>query len=412
MSARRVTIRQCAILAGGRASRLGEIAASLPKPLLPCGDRPFLAWLMREFCRYGVEEFLLLGGHLADRLEAAMPALAAAMPREVAIRLCAEPHPAGTGGALHHARALLDDEFLLCNGDSLFDANLAPFLAASAQAPAQEIGHLLLRPAPEGARYGVVDHEQGRVSGFRARPAAGEAGGAINAGIYRFDRRLLDHLSPVCSLENEVLPSLAASGRLGASLGGDGYFCDIGVPADYARGAVEIPQRFRRGAVFLDRDGVLNHDHGYVGTRARFAWMQGAREAVAMAGARGLHVFIVTNQSGIARGFYSEDDLCALHRWIAEECRAMGGTIDDWRYCPFHPEAPLAAYRRDSDWRKPAPGMIRDLLAHWQIDPARALLVGDQETDMQAAAAAGIAGHRFTGGDLAAFLAPLLDGIA
>ncbi|MDE2515024.1 MAG: HAD-IIIA family hydrolase [Rhodospirillales bacterium] len=407
-----VGIRQCAILAGGRASRLGAIAAELPKPLLPCGDRPFLAWLMRELCRYGVKEFILLAGHLAPRLEAAIPILAAALPRPAAIRVSTEPVAAGTGGALHHARDLLDPHFLLCNGDSVFDANLAPFLAAAARAPGSEIGHLLLRPAPPGGRYGVVETDGTGVTGFRARPPADAlesgGGGRINAGIYRFDRRILDALAPVCSLEQAVLPALAAAGALGASDGGDGYFCDIGIPEDYARGAADIPRRLQRPALFLDRDGVLNQDHGYVGTRARFAWVAGAREAVALATARGFHVFIVTNQSGIARGLYSEADLAALHAWIEAECLAGGGTIDDWRYCPFHPEATLPAYRRLSDWRKPGPGMIRDLMARWDIDPACALLVGDQETDTQAAAGAGIAGHRFAGGNLRDFLDPLL----
>ena len=412
--ASRVTIRQCAILAGGRATRLGTLAADTPKPLLACGDRPFLAWLMREFCRFGVEEFLLLAGHLADRLEAALPALAAHLPRPAKITISAEPMAAGTGGALYHAREKLDPHFLLCNGDSWFDANLARFLAAGAAAPDGTLGQLLLRPAPPGGRFGIVETRVGRVTAFRARPAVGEAAeaGMINAGIYRFDRRVLDALAPVCSLESDVLPALAARGALGAHDGGAGYFIDIGIPEDYARGAAELPARCRRRALFLDRDGVLNRDHGYVGTRERFEWMAGARAAIAAATDRGFHVFIVTNQSGIARGFYTEDDLRSLHAWIAEDVRAAGGTIDDWRYCPDHPEALLPAYRRASDWRKPAPGMLLDLMACWQVDPARALMVGDQESDMRAAAAAGIAGQLFSGGNIAEFLVPLLQRMA
>ncbi len=128
-----------------------------------------------------------------------------------------------------------------------------------------------------------------------------------------------------------------------------------------------------------------------------------------MATARGWHVFVVTNQSGVARGLYDEAAVQLLHAWMRDEVMQVGGTIDDFRYCPYHPDASVPQYRRDSSWRKPAPGMILDLLRVWEVDPARCLLVGDQQTDMLAAEAAGIAGHLFQGGNLAEFVQPLFD---
>lgn len=397
-----VTIRQCAILVGGLATRLGALAASTPKPLLTVGDRPFLAWLMREFLRFGVEEFVLLTGHLSEAVEQTVEHVARMLPRPVRITFSREPFKAGTGGALYNASDKLDERFLLANGDSIFAANLSHLLAQAACDSHEVVGRLALRTAADASRYGVVLLDRDRITAFRERPPAGTPG-VINGGVYVLNRRILRYLSPHCSLERDVLPAFAGQGVLRGTIS-SGYFIDIGIPDDLACAAVEVPKELRRPALILDRDGVLNVDHGYVGSKHRFEWMNGAREAIREATHAGAHVFVVTNQSGVARGFYDEKAVEALHRWIADQVRAIGGTIDDFRFCPFHPEATIAAYRRVSDWRKPEPGMILDLIRRWELNPARSVLIGDQATDLAAATAAGIAGHLFTGGHLATFI--------
>ncbi len=159
-----------------------------------------------------------------------------------------------------------------------------------------------------------------------------------------------------------------------------------------------------RPALLLDRDGVLNIDHGYVGTWERWEWVRGAVAAVRQATAWGWYVFVVTNQSGVARGLFDEAAVAALHRRMAAALRAGGGTVDDVRVCPFHPEGSVARYRRESDWRKPAPGMVLDLIRCWELEAGRCVLIGDQPRDVAAAEAAGVTGLLFCGGDLLDFL--------
>ena len=160
-----------------------------------------------------------------------------------------------------------------------------------------------------------------------------------------------------------------------------------------------------RPALFLDRDGVLNEDPGYVHRWEDFRWIPGAREAVAAFNRAGWWVFVVTNQSGVGRGYYAETDVVALHARMSESLAEIGARIDAYYYCPQHPDAKLDAYRHpDPPDRKPNPGMILRALAEWPVDLSRSIMVGDKESDLEAARRAGLRGLHFHGGDLAAFL--------
>ena len=158
------------------------------------------------------------------------------------------------------------------------------------------------------------------------------------------------------------------------------------------------------GVVFLDRDGVINADIGYLWRREDFVWIPGAPAAIRLFNERGRPVVVVTNQSGVARGYYTEQDVESLHRWMNAELNRQGARIDAFYFCPHHPDGAIPEYMRDCDCRKPQPGMLLQAMEDWRADPAKSFLIGDKESDVAAAAAAGIRGYLFDGGNLLEFV--------
>lgn len=143
-------------------------------------------------------------------------------------------------------------------------------------------------------------------------------------------------------------------------------------------------------AVFLDRDGVVNVDHGYVGRWQDFEFVPGAVDAMRCLHDAGWRLVVVTNQSGIARGYYSEADYEALTERMKAELAAFGAPLAGVYHCPHHPKGTVAAYTRDCDCRKPAPGLILRAAAELGLSLADSVLVGDKASDAQAARAAGV----------------------
>jgi len=143
-------------------------------------------------------------------------------------------------------------------------------------------------------------------------------------------------------------------------------------------------------ALFLDRDGVINLDHGYVHTPERFEFVDGIFDLVVAANRAGYVVVVVTNQAGIGRGYYSEKQFYALTDWMKAKFAEQGALIDAVYFCPYHPEHGIGKYRRESEFRKPAPGMLLLAQRELNIDFSRSIFVGDKASDMQAGRAAGV----------------------
>ena len=150
----------------------------------------------------------------------------------------------------------------------------------------------------------------------------------------------------------------------------------------------------------LDRDGVLNVDKAYLHNTEDVEWIPGSREAIAWLKRQGILVTVVTNQSGVARGYYTEDNVRILHEWMSAEVKKSGGEIAAFYYCPHLPGAAVKRYDVDCDCRKPKPGMILQALADFDVRPGNAFLIGDSLRDVEAAETAGVKGFLYTGGSV------------
>lgn len=390
-----VYVKQAIFLVGGKGTRLGALTQNVPKPLLEIAPGlRFLDVVLEEAARHGFTDIILLAGHLGEQVEALYQGRRIG---QAMVRVIREPEPQGTGGALRYAAPYLDDWFIMANGDSLFEINLR---ALASQPDAGILARLALREVPDPGRYGAVVLEGHQIVGFHEKSPDLKGPMPINGGIYLMHKSIADMVTGPCSIEQDVFPDLA---RRGALQGQEfsGYFLDIGLPDTFAQACEEVPERRTRAIAFLDRDGVLNVDHGYTHKPQDLHWQPGAREAVRYLNDRNYLVLVVTNQAGIARGLYSEADMHAFHAHMQAELGAIGAHIDQFYHCPFHKDGSVPAFTHpDHPDRKPNPGMLLKAFADWGHHKENCFLIGDMDSDLAAAQAAGIVSIRYSGGDL------------
>jgi len=379
------------VLAGGRGTRLASVVADRPKPLAPVDGEPFLNRLLDQLAAAGCARVVLCTGHLGEQIEAELGREHAGMV------LCysREERPLGTGGALRLALPLLaDPAVLVLNGDSYVDVDLAGFVArarhrgraallAVAVADTLRYGRLEFAATPDAGATG----DASLVVGLREKGVPGP--GAINAGIYWLPRLVLAGLpaGEPLSFETDVLPQLVATGLPAERH--EAPFLDIGVPADYAAAAdffaacAARRQRQRKGLLVVDRDGTLIVEKHYLADPAGVELLPGVVDGLRSFAAEGYEVAVVTNQSGVGRGYFDEQRLAEVHAELQRQLANHGIAVRGIWYCPHHPELRCGC-------RKPEPGLLHAAMDQLGYRKEQVLVVGDKACDIELGARLGV----------------------
>lgn len=163
-------------------------------------------------------------------------------------------------------------------------------------------------------------------------------------------------------------------------------------------------------AVFLDRDGTINIEKNYLYRIEDFEFIDGVPEAIKLLNDAGYLVIVVTNQAGIGRGYYTEEDMNILHRYIDKQLKKYGAHIDAYYYCPHHPEYGIGEYKKECDCRKPRSGMLEKAIKDFNIDINNSYIIGDKIWDMQAGRNIGIKGFQVITDETSNIIKDLISG--
>ncbi len=357
-------INQALILVGGKGSRLGTITKKIPKPLLKINDKPFLDYLIKFLLKFKIKKIILLTKFKYQKFNKIYNGKKFGQTK---IKCIKEKEYLGTSGSLKNVINKLDKKFILCNGDTIFDINLFDFYKKLKK---NDVGIL------------ACSSNQSNIKRYSKFNFKGKK--LVSSGIYLFQReKIKKYLISPGSLENEVINKIPKNKFKKISY--DKKFIDIGIPKDLFRAKKILKNLERKKCIFLDRDGVINYDYGYVSSKKNFKWKKNVIKAINYINNKNYYVIVITNQSGIGRGFYTIKEMQNLHDWMNQQLISKGAYIDKFYYSPFYKLSKYKKYRKESDLRKPNVGMFKLASKDFRIIKEKSYFVGDKESDRLAA---------------------------
>ena len=366
-------LREAVILAGGFGTRLSHVVSDVPKPMAPVYGKPFLTYLIDRLIDAGIRRVILATGYKHECIESYF----GTSYRGIEIVYSQETTPLFTGGAIcQAAQKIQTDDFVVLNGDTLFDIDLQKLYDFHVQNHANL--SIALRQVADTSRYGSVTCTNDNIIAFREK-AESVGAGDINGGIYAINRTWLlsQNLLAKFSFEKELMQPLAGDPSF-YGLRFNTYFIDIGVPEDYYRAQEEFKNLFPQDEfLFLDRDGILNkHLPGdYVRNWNMWEWLPGVLDAMPVFAKHYKRIFIVSNQQGVGKGLMTQANLDDVHRHMLSDIEKAGGRIDKVYVCTDLDSA-------HSPNRKPEIGMALQAQHDFpEVDFHRSVMVGDSKSD-------------------------------
>jgi mannose-1-phosphate guanylyltransferase/phosphomannomutase len=394
-------IIQVAILAGGKGTRMGDLTARLPKPMLPLHGKPILEHQIELARRYGCTEVILLVGCLGEVIR---DYFGDGSRWGVSIRYHHELSPLGTAGALKAIEDWLDDTCFVFYGDTVMDVDLQALAAFHQER--RPLATLLVHPNDHPYDSDLVELDRdGRIAAFHGKPRTADRhySNCASAAMYVVSRGLLDHIrqGESADLGRDVFPRVVRDGGLLLGYNTAEYIKDVGTPERLAQVARDVESgkvaRLNRGcpreAIFLDRDGVINREVDHVVKTEQFELLPGAAEAIRRINRSEYLAVVVTNQPAIAKGWLAENELRRIHDKMESLLGESHAFVDRIYYCPHHPDkgfdGEVSEYKVPCECRKPRPGMLLAAKNDLNIDMQRSWMIGDSTADIAAGAHAG-----------------------
>jgi len=363
------------ILAGGRGSRIKNFTNLLPKPLLKFSGISLLRYIINNFSKYNIDKIYILCGYKGKLIHKEFHKKIINL---VEINCIIEKKPMGTAGSLYSLKKIIKNDFILINGDTVFDIDLNKFIKSKKD---KSIGSIALI---KNKNYKSNKKLVG-LSLNRKKIIFKNNSKFMNGGIYYLNKRILNYIKNVnSSLENDLMPNLIKKSLINGMVF-ENFFLDIGTPKNLQIANFLIPNYFKKPAAFLDRDGVINYDKGYTYKIKDFKFRPGVISAIKYLNLKNYYIFIVTNQAGIAKGFFTVDDFYKLQKYIKHTLIKKKIFINDVKFSPYHPKGKIKKFSKKSNFRKPGNLMIESLFKEWNLNREKSFMIGDKITDEKAA---------------------------